>query len=351
MNRTRIALILIAASLAFCGCQAPVAWLRYPPARLDSIVDTYHGVAVADPYRWLENADSNETLEWVNRENKLTSDFLATPAREKIKQRLTNLWNYPRYSSPSKRANRYFFRKNDGLQNQSVQYFQNSLTGVPTVLINPNLLSPDGTVSLGSTAVSFDGTLFTYGLSQSGSDMQKVKIRNIDTLADYNDVLEWCRWPSIAIKHDNSGLFYDRYPQPNSVSPEEHFINNRVYFHKLQTPQADDNLIYEEPENKEFGFDPFITEDGRFLFLHVWHGTDPNNRIYYRSVESNEPLISSRTPGAYSTFIPTSTHRGAALSLSTSTTPLATTGVKLSPSLPIQSTMYPVSITSSSSHI
>jgi prolyl oligopeptidase len=291
MNRTRIALILIAASLAFCGCQAPVAWLRYPPARLDSIVDTYHGVAVADPYRWLENADSNETLEWVNRENKLTSDFLATPAREKIKQRLTNLWNYPRYSSPSKRANRYFFRKNDGLQNQSVQYFQNSLTGVPTVLINPNLLSPDGTVSLGSTAVSFDGTLFTYGLSQSGSDMQKVKIRNIDTLADYNDVLEWCRWPSIAIKHDNSGLFYDRYPQPNSVSPEEHFINNRVYFHKLQTPQADDNLIYEEPENKEFGFDPFITEDGRFLFLHVWHGTDPNNRIYYRSVESNEPFV------------------------------------------------------------
>jgi prolyl oligopeptidase len=292
MNGVRIVLVFISLSLAIsCGCQRPSSAIQYPSARRDSIVDTYHGVKVPDPYRWLEDANSPETIEWVSQENKLTAQFLNTPCREKIKLRLTHLWNYPRYSAPTKKGNRYFFWKNDGLQNQSVLYFQNALAGEPTVLINPNMLSRDGTISVGSTATSFDGTLFAYGLSQSGSDMQKVKIRNIDSLADYNDLLQWCRWPSIDFKHDNSGVFYDRFPEPNTVAPEDRFNYNRVYFHKLATPQSQDNLIYEDPQNKELGFSPFITEDGQFLVLHVSHGTDPNNRIYYRPVESNMPFV------------------------------------------------------------
>ncbi len=290
-NLRTVTTLVIFCGLLLSGCQKPTDKLNYPPARRDSVVDDYFGTKVADPYRWLEDPDSNETINWVNKENALTAHFLDTPARKKIKARLTDLLNYPRYSAPTKRANRYFFSKNDGLQNQSVLYFQNSLTDEPKVLINPNLLSPDGTISLGSTAYSYDGKLFAYGLSQSGSDMQIVKIKNIDTLTDYSDVLQYCRWPGIAIKHDDSGFFYDRYPDPNTVAPADRFTHNMVYYHKLATPQADDVLIYDDPENPEFGFGPFITEDGKYLFLHVWHGTDPNNRVYYRPVDSDEPFV------------------------------------------------------------
>jgi prolyl oligopeptidase len=284
MKKTILVITILSLALV-SGCQGPTSKLNYPPARRDSVVDNYFGLNVPDPYRWLEDPDSNETIDWVNKQNEITTSFLATPAREKIKQRLTNLLNYPKYSAPTKRANRYFFSKNDGLQNQSVLYFQNSLADEPKTLINPNLLSPDGTISLGSTAFSHDGSLFAYGLSQSGSDLQIVKIKNIDTLADYNDVLQYCRWPSIAIKHDDSGFFYNRYPEPNSVVPVDRFTHNMVYYHKLATAQADDSLIYEDLQNKELDFDPFITEDGSYLFLHISHGTDPNNRIYYRPVD------------------------------------------------------------------
>ncbi len=283
--------ITILSFVLICGCQKPAEKSHYPPAIRDGLVDNYFGVSVPDPYRWLEDPDSNETIEWVNKQNELTTRFLDTPEREKIKKRLTNLLNYPRYSAPTKRAARYFFSKNDGLQNQSVLYFQNSLADEPKVLINPNTLSPDGTISLGSTAYSYDGSLFAYGLSQSGSDTQIVKIKNIDTLADFNDILQYCRWPSIAIKHDNTGFYYNRYPEPNSVAPAERFTHNMVFYHKLATRQSDDVLIYEEPENKEFGFYPFITEDGSYLFLHVSHGTDPNNRVYFRPVDSNAPFV------------------------------------------------------------
>jgi len=290
MKRTVFVITILSLALV-SGCQGPSSKFNYPPARRDSVVDNYFGVNVPDPYRWLEDPDSNETLRWVNRQNEITTSFLATPVREKIKERLTNLLNYPRYSAPTKRANRYFFSKNDGLQNQSVLYFQNSLADEPKTLINPNLLSPDGTISLGSTSYSHDGSLFAYGLSQSGSDLQLVKIKNINTLADYEDMLQYCRWPGIAVKHDNSGFFYDRFPEPNSVAPADRFTHNMVYYHKLATAQTADVLIYEEPENKELGFHPFITEDGRFLVLYVSHGTDPNNRIYYRPVDSDASFV------------------------------------------------------------
>ncbi len=264
----------------------------YPPARKDSTTDVYRGIEVADPYRWLEDADADETQAWVSQQNKLTCDFLATvTAREKIKVRLTNLWDYPRYSAPSKEGSRYFFWKNDGLQNQSVLYQQESLQSEPRTVINPNLLSVDGTVALTTTALSKDGTLLAYGLSRSGSDRQEIKIRPVDSRQDYDETLQWCRFARIAWKHNNEGFFYNRFPEPNTVPSEDQTNYSRVYRHKLGTPQSEDQLIYERPDDKELGFSPFITEDGKFLILHVYRGTDTRNRIYYRLVSSTSPFV------------------------------------------------------------
>ena len=289
--------ITICAAL-YCGChrpfptEIPTAGLTYPPARKDSTADIYHDVNVPDPYRWLEDADAPETQAWVAQQNKLTRDFLTTATpRENIKARLAHLLNYPRYSAPYKEGDRYFFRKNDGLQNQSVFYTQKTLEGEPSVLINPNLLSKDGTVALTTTAVSKDGTLLAYALSLSGSDRQEIKIRSIDSLEDYDETIKWCKFTSIAWKHNNEGFFYNRFPEPNSVPPEDRNNYNRVYWHKLGTPQSHDKLTYERPDNKELDFYPLITEDGKFLILQVYHGTDPKNRIYYRPVQSISPLI------------------------------------------------------------
>ncbi len=288
---------LMSAALC-CGCQelfltqTETARLIYPLARRDSTVDVYHGTRVPDPYRWLEDADAPETRAWVAQQNKLTADFLAAvPAREKIKARLTHLMNYARYSAPYKQGNRYFFWKNDGLQNQSVLYMQRTLEGEPRIVINPNLLSEDGTVAVTTTAVSEDGTLLAYALSRSGSDRRDVKIRAIDSRRDYDETLKWCKFTSIAWKHDSEGFFYNRFPDPNTVPPEDQSNYNRLYWHKLGTPQSQDQLIYERPDNKELTLAPSITEDGKFLILHVYHGTDPKNRIYYRPVESTGPFV------------------------------------------------------------
>ncbi len=294
---SRLCVIVSLSAVLYCGCQrlfptkTKTAKLLYPPAHRDSIIDVYHGVEVPDPYRWLEDADSPETQAWVAQQNKLTSDFLAVSAREKIRARLTKLMDYPRYSAPDKQGGRYFFWKNDGLQNQSVLYLQETLDGEPRVVINPNLMSEDGTVAVTNTAVSEDGALLAYTVSRSGSDQQEIKIRTIDTNQDYNETLQWCRFTSIAWKHDGSSFFYDRFPDPNTVAPEDRVNYSRVYWHRLDTPQSHDQLIYECPENKELGFAPLITEDGRFLILYVYHGTDTKNRIYYRPVESTDPFI------------------------------------------------------------
>jgi prolyl oligopeptidase len=294
----RLSVAIMLLGLLWSGCQKQSATGTqptrriYPRARKDSIVDVYHGVKVPDPYRWLEDADSTATQAWVAEQNKLTSDFLAAiAAKEKIKTRLTNLLDYPRYSAPSKKGGRYFFWKNDGLQNQSVFYMQEALWGKPTVVINPNLLSAEGTVAVTRATLSKDGTLLAYALSRRGSDQQEITIRNIDTGEDYNEVLEWCRFTSIAWKHNNEGFFYNRYPEPNTVPPEDMANYNRVYWHKLGSPQLEDVLIYERPDNKELHLAPSITEDGEYLILHVYHGTDPKNRVYYRPIEGTEPFI------------------------------------------------------------
>jgi len=264
----------------------------YPPAPMGDVVDDYHGINVPDPYRWLEDPDSPETLAWVEAENGLTRAYLgALPARENVKARLTELLDYPKYSIPWKEGGRYFFLKNDGLQNQPVLYMQKTPDSEPVVVIDPNELSEDGTVSLNIVGLSKDGTLLAYGTSKSGSDWQEIRIRNVDSGEEYEEVIKWCRATSIAWKHDNRGFFYNRFPKPDTVPEEDQNNYNRVWWHRLGTPQSADQLIYERPDAKELCFPPYITEDGRYLVLYVWHGSEPKNRIYYRDVEGNGPFI------------------------------------------------------------
>jgi len=293
---TSVILTLVAALGAGChtlsathtACRRPV----YPQARKEAVVDVYHGVEVADPYRWLEDADSAETQAWVAQQNDLTEQFLArTGTRGKIKARLKALTNYPRYSSPSKQGGRYFFWKNDGLQNQSVLYVQDKLDAEAKVVVNPNVLSADGTVAVTTAALNWDGTRLAYGLSRSGSDEQEVRIREVDGGMDLDEVLQWCRFTTIAWRHDGSGFFYSRFPDPNTVSEEDRMNYNRLYWHCLGTPQSADVLIYERPDNKELSLAPVVTEDGQYLVLYLHHGTDLRNRVYYRPLEGNGPFI------------------------------------------------------------
>ncbi len=268
--------------------------LIYPPTRKSDQVDDYHGIKVADPYRWLEDLDSQETTAWVEAQNQLTFSYLREiPAREPIKQRITQLWNYEKYGLPFKEGNRYFYFKNDGLQNQSVLYTLTSLDAEPRVLLDPNILSEDGTVALSSLAISEDGKLMAYGLSTAGSDWQEWKVRHAETGEDFPDHLKWIKFSSASWTHDQKGFFYSRYDEPNEATQLE-AINyyQKLYYHQLGTPQSKDILIYHRPDQKEWMFSAGVTEDGRYLIISVDRGTDPKNLIFYKDLQiPDSPVV------------------------------------------------------------
>ena len=196
---------------AALGAQA----ITYPPARQSDVVDDYHGTKVPDPYRWLEDPDAPETRAWIDAENGITAAYLAQiPERDAIRRRLTALWNFPKFGAPFHKGGRYFFLKNDGLQNQSVLYQQASLAAEPAVLLDPNLLSVDGTVALSTLAVSEDGRLLAYGTSASGSDWEEFHVRDVAGARDLPDHLRWIKFSGASWTHDGAGFFYSRYPEP-----------------------------------------------------------------------------------------------------------------------------------------
>ncbi|MEG4212627.1 prolyl oligopeptidase family serine peptidase [Microcoleus sp. S13_B4] len=267
--------------------------LSYPTTRKIDQTDDYHGVKVPDPYRWLENPDSEETQAWVEAQNAVTFGYLnEIPAREKIKQRLTQLWDYEKYGIPFKEGDRYFYYKNDGLQNQSVLYTLTSLDGEPKVLIDPNTLSEDGTVALGGVAISEDGKHMAYGLSTSGSDWQEWKVRDIETGADLSDHLKWVKFSGASWTHDGKGFFYSRYDEPNEKSKHED-VNyyQKLFYHQIGTPQSEDVLIYDRQDQKEWGFSGGVTEDGKYLIISVWQGTETKNLIFYKDLTAPESPV------------------------------------------------------------
>ncbi|MFZ4443762.1 MAG: prolyl oligopeptidase family serine peptidase [Planktothrix agardhii] len=258
----------------------------YPQTRKSDQVDNYHGVTVADPYRWLEDLDSEETASWVEAQNAVTFGYLnQIPAKETIKQRLTQLWDYEKYGIPFKQGNRYFYFKNDGLQNQSILYVLDSLDAEPEVLLDPNILSDDGTVALSGISISEDGNLMAYGLSTSGSDWQEWKVRDINTKEDLSDHLKWVKFSGASWTHDHQGFYYSRYDQPQDGKPlEEINYFQKLYYHHLGTDQSEDTLIYERPDHKEWGFNGFVTEDGKYLIISVWKGTESKNLVFYQDL-------------------------------------------------------------------
>ncbi|MUG92107.1 prolyl oligopeptidase family serine peptidase [Scytonema sp. UIC 10036] len=260
--------------------------MSYPTTRKSNQVDDYHGTLVADPYRWLENPDSPETKAWIEAQNKVTFSYLQQiPLREKIQQRLTKLWDYEKYSIPFKEGDRYFYFKNDGLQNQSVLYTLKTLEDQPKVLLDPNKLSEDGTVALSGIAISENGQFLAYGLSFSGSDWQDWKVRNIETGKDLEDHLKWIKFSGVSWTHDGKGFFYSRYDEPNQKTKlEEVNYYQKLFYHQLGKPQSEDVLIYKRPDRKEWGFNGDVTEDGRYLVISVWEGTNPKNLVFYKDL-------------------------------------------------------------------
>jgi prolyl oligopeptidase len=267
-------------------------YMQYPVARKADIIEDFHGTSVADPYRWLEEPGDPEVVAWVEAQNALTQEFLGKiPSRARLEQRITELMDYPKYSAPFKKGERYFFFKNDGLQNQAVLYMQDSLDAEAQVLLDPNKLSEDGTVALTSLSFTRDGSFMAYGLSTSGSDWQSIKIRNVSTGEELPDVIRHCKFTNAAWKPDNSGFYYNRFPDPATVPPDQQSYNNKVYWHSLGTSQDDDKLVYERPEFKELAFNPFVTEDDKYLMMVVWLGTDNRNRFYYRELNSDGEFV------------------------------------------------------------
>ena len=289
------AILLFAVSLftVFSAEKESNSRIAYPVTRTTNQVDIYHSVTVADPYRWLEDDNSPETKAWVEVQNRLTFGYLEEiPQRDKIRNRLKQLWNYERYGVPFKEGGRYFFNRNDGLQNQSVLYTMPSLEAEPGVLLDPNQLSRDGTVALAGMAVSHDGNLLAYGISVAGSDWEEWKVRDVRTGLDTADDLKWVKSSGASWLKDNSGFFYSRYDEPTEATKMTAAnYYQKFYFHRLGTPQSADKLIYHRDDHKDWGFGGDVTDDGHYLIIFVSQGTDRRNRVFYMDLKQPDAKV------------------------------------------------------------
>jgi prolyl oligopeptidase len=267
--------------------------IQYPHTRKVDHVDDYHGVQVPDPFRWLEDDHSPETLEWVQRQNQVTFEFLeGIPVREKIRQRLTKLWDYAKVSAPLKRGGIYFQLRNTGLQNQDVLYVMESLEDEGRILLDPNRFSEDGTVALTAWDVSKDGRFIAYATSSSGSDWLTWRIRRVDNGEDLEDMIEWSKFSRASWLPDSSGFYYSAFdpPQEGQTYSGVNYYQ-KLFLHRLGDPQSEDELIYQRDDQKEWGFDGQVSDDGRYLIIHVWQGTDRRNRLFYQDLNGDGGIV------------------------------------------------------------
>lgn len=294
----RASAVLVGFVLAAIGSRSCAQQLDYPQTRMTDQVDDYHGTKVVDPYRWLEDDNSAETAKWVEAENKLTFAYLdKIPYRADVKKRLEQLYNYPKFTPPFQKGGLLFYTKNDGLQNQNVVYVQKGLDGDPEVLLDPNKFSADGTTRMGSFEVSRDGRYAAYGMEVGGSDWQEAKVRDVATKQDLTDDLKWLKFTSFAWA--GKGFFYSRFDEPqkgHELSSKNEF--QKVYYHKLGTPQSEDELIYEDKANPLRGHFVQTTDDERFLLLAVDESDKGKrgNALYFRDLSKKEntftPIVS-----------------------------------------------------------
>lgn len=301
MNRL---LVLVAVTLLARPTLTEAQRLHYPESRIADHVDDYHGRKIADPYRWLEEPDSEETKAWVTAQNKTTEEYLSeVSARPRIKSRLTELWNYVRYGVPTVRGGRYFYSRNDGLQNQAVLYTADSLTDEPRVLLDPNKLSADGTVALSGYELTDDGKLMAYSLAEAGSDWETWRVRDVATAQDLPDEIRWVKFSGASWTPDGKAFYYSRYDEPKAGAEfTDSNYYQKLYLHQLGTPQAEDKLIYERKDQKEWGFGGYVTEDGRYLIISVWRGTDPNNQVFYQDLQIADAPVVELIPGYHAEY-------------------------------------------------
>ena len=284
--------ILAVASVAFLTVAPLQTAEDAPVTRTVDHVDEYHGVEVADPYRWLEDdvRVSDEVGAWVGEQNGHTQAWLEQlPGREALEARLTDLWDYERYSAPRKVGRRYVFSKNDGLQNQSVLYVQDGLEGTPRVLLDPNGWSTDGTVALSGSSASDDGRYLAFARSSAGSDWRTWFVLDMQTGAELDDELHWIKWGGPSWMPDGRGFLYTRFPEPAEGEAFQALnLHSKIYYHRVGTAQDEDVLVFEDPAHPEHGYRASVTDDGRWLLIYASKGTDPRNMLFVRDL--SEPL-------------------------------------------------------------
>jgi prolyl oligopeptidase len=259
------------------------AALRYPVTRKGDVVDDYQGVKVTDPYRWLEDLNAPETKAWIEAENAATYAYLdGVDARPALRRRLTELWDYPRTNVPAREAGRLFYRRNSGLEKQAPLYERSSLADAAKVLVDPNALSPDGSLAFAQWSVSPDGKYLAYGLAEGGADWQTIRIREVATGKDIEDKVAWFRFSSISWTKDGKGFFYARFPEPakgQELSAE--LVHHQLFYHRVGTPQSEDRLIFERKDLPRWFVGGAVTEDGRYLCVFLTNGSSPKNRLFY----------------------------------------------------------------------
>ena len=281
--QTRLLSVMTAVGLAVSAATPSMQpHLKYPVASKGPVVDDYHGTKVADPYRWMENLDSKEVADWVKAENSVTFEYLSSlPIRQKLKERISQLWDYPKTELPFIEGGRIWYRKNSGLQKQAPLYVRESLPAAPRLVIDPNTISSTGNVALEETTVSPDGKLMAYGLSEGGADWRTIKVRNLATGADVSDVVKWMRFSNISWTKDSKGFFYSRYPEPPAGKMlQAALADQTLYYHVVGTPQSQDTLIYRRTDLPTWFIGGGVTEDGRYLLVTMSKGSDNNNRLY-----------------------------------------------------------------------
>jgi prolyl oligopeptidase len=254
----------------------------YPIAPTSDQVDDYHGRAIADPYRILEDPDAPETRAWIEAETRLTADVLGSIGeRRPIRDRLGELWDFPRAGAPWRRGDQWFQLRNTGLQDQDVLWTMDDAEGDGRVLLDPNGLSDRGVVALASASASEDGALVACAISEAGSDWHTWQVRRTDTGELLSDLVEWSKFSSAAWTADGAGFFYGRYPEPpDGALDDAPNLDMELRYHRLGTPQSEDPLIFAAPGQPEWGFEPEVTDDGRLLVVSIWRGTDQENRVY-----------------------------------------------------------------------
>ncbi|USD36240.1 prolyl oligopeptidase family protein [Ferrimonas sp. SCSIO 43195] len=289
-----LAFSMLAASL-LSGCQSmdKEQHSAVPETARSTVVDSLHGTQVADPYRWLEDLDSAETADWVKRQQSYGDRYLAQiPNRTVIEDRITQLWNYEKLSPPEVKGENQFFYRNDGLQSQSVLYRADKQGKHAKVLLDPNGFSSDGTIALSGVSISEQGQWLAYGTSQSGSDWQQWQFVNIATGEALTDKLEWIKFSSATWDKQGEGVWYSRYDAPaagdNKMEQANYF--QKVYYHKLGTPQSEDTLVYHRPDQKDWGFGTELSDDGKYLLITVSQGTDPRNRFFYQELATGNTV-------------------------------------------------------------